>query len=83
MKDFIRDEGKVRACTSNIAKMNILEWMWYRQDLFVDQLYEGTKSVFYGFVGLLLLISIPIRYPISAYIDIKHAKEEMKEYNRK
>ena len=28
-KDFIRDDGKVRYCDSNMSKMNILEFMYY------------------------------------------------------
>ena len=31
MKKYIRDDGKVRLCSSNIAKFNIFEFMWYHR----------------------------------------------------
>jgi hypothetical protein len=89
MKDFIRDDGKVRNCTSNIAKMNIFEWMWYRNDMIVKNLQEsiillceGIKFIIVGIINLLLVICLPITYPIGAYLNIRDAKKELEILSR-
>jgi len=93
MKDFIRDNGKVRRCTSNESKMNIFEWIYYYPNYFSEKIIgafeEGYKAVYTLFIILIfiiLLILFPITFPIVAYINIKNAKKEMillKKYNRK
>ncbi len=84
MKDFIRDEGKVRECMSNIGKMNVLEFMWYRKGLIrlalidtVNGFHEGFSLVLTSVVGLVVLILLPITFPIAAFITIRNAKKKM------
>jgi Na+-transporting methylmalonyl-CoA/oxaloacetate decarboxylase gamma subunit len=85
MKEFIRDDGKVRECASNIAKMNILEYMWYQKAIIprvlkesIENLIEGMSLVMAGLITLFLIIILPISYSITAYINIHQAKEEVK-----
>lgn len=87
MKNFIRDEnGSVKECQSNIAKMNILEWIWYFGTSFFtegiefiwNQFKEGVPLVFAAIVNTLsLLVFLPITLLIAAKIRIKDAKKEV------
>lgn len=87
MKDFIRDDGKVRLCTSNLAKMNVLEFMWYKKDWlsegigFVwEQLQEGVPLIAAATVNFICLVLTPITYPIAAWYQIRRAKKEVEVY---
>lgn len=86
MKDFIRDNGKVRNCYANIAKMNAWEYWWYvtrkdfrRQvrDLFVG-LWEGLSMTL---VYVPTVALFPLVYPVLVWINarraIKRAKASM------
>jgi len=84
MKEYIRDDGKVRECTSNIAKMNIFEYMFYRKAIILrtlrdslQNLFEGLHLVVYGVINLLIILTLPISYPLAAYMNIRRAKKEM------
>lgn len=81
MKDFIRDDGKVRSCYSNEAKMNLIEYLWYHKELIpentkkaINQLGKGMILIFAGILNLILLV-FPIAYIISAYLNIRNAKK--------
>lgn len=84
MKDFIRDNGKVRECISNNAKMNLLEWMWYRKEIIprilkdaFQNIFEGIHLLVYGIINLITVLLLPITYPIAAFVSIRRAKKEM------
>lgn len=84
-KDFIRDEGKIRKCDSNLSKMNIFEfiycyvfhWRYFKEIL--SYITECFAEFFkYGgalVCNLLFLIFTPITLVLSAIIQIKNAKE--------
>ena len=85
MKEFIRDNGKVRECTSNIAKMNILEWIYYRWGMIyrntVESIttgLEGIAMVLFMILNIIILILFPITLPVAAWLQIRAAKKEMK-----
>jgi len=88
-KEFIKDDEKVRECISNIAKMNIFEWMYYRREIilrtFFDALYlivEGSSKLIFGLIQIWFIILFPITFPIGAYINIRNAKKEIKIKNK-
>ena len=68
MKDYIiNNDGKIRICDSNIAKMNIFEYMYYRRSLIFrspkfifDQFIEGFQLI-----GAAIIVGIVIRGRIS------------------
>ena len=84
-KDFIRDEGKIRQCESNIAKMNIFEFIYcyvFNWGYFKDILSYTTEcfTEFFKYGGalaynLLFLIFTPITLVLCAIVRIKKAKE--------
>lgn len=85
MKDFILDNGKVRNCESNNAKMNIFEWIWYRKEdrilLFlsdsVEQFKEGFILLLASVLNLSMIVFFPITFPLIAYINIREAKKQV------
>ena len=85
MKDFITDDGKIRNCESNNAKMNIFEWIWYRKEdrilLFLsdslEQFKEGSFLLLASILNLSMIIFFPITFPLIAYINIKEAKKQV------
>lgn len=86
-KDFIRDDGKVRNCDSNIAKMNILEFMRFTGkdtairalDCIAEQAVMVGQGLFYLTANILLIITTPINFPIVAYFRIKKSKKAVRE----
>lgn len=87
MKDFLLDDGKVRLCTSNFAKMNIFEFMWYKKNWLLeglefvwDQLYEGAPLVVAAIVNFICLLLAPVTFPIAAWFQIRQAKKEVEAY---
>ncbi len=85
MKDFILDNGKVRNCESNNAKMNVFEWIWYRkEDRILLFLQDSTEQFKEGFILLLasvlnlsMIVFFPITFPLIAYINIQEAKKQV------
>jgi hypothetical protein len=87
MKDFLLDDGKVRLCTSNFAKMNIFEFMWYKKNWFLEgiefiweQLQEGIPLVAAAMINFICLLLTPITFPIAAWYQIRQAKKEVEAY---
>lgn len=90
-KEYIRDNGKIRHCDSNVAKMNVFEYWWNvdRTDLGKDilkGLREGIKMFGEGFLLLLQsILAIPL-YPvfeiIRAFIAIRRSKKEVEKYKK-
>ena len=82
MEKFIKDDGVVLNCTSNVAKMNIFEWIWYIRELdIVSTFKESVVDVVVGIAALVAIVLLPILYPIIAYIRIKEAKKSMELYD--
>lgn len=85
--DTIYDKEVVRWCDSNIAKMKIHEWCYYRVfhqgifgeawSLISEQGLEVFKNLFYLTVNVVAVILTPVILPISAHNSIKRAKEEV------
>ena len=83
-KDFIRDDGKVRGCDSNIAKMNVFEMIYYRRELLFYNIRdaagtfaEGCGMVAFATLNFAILIMFPITLPIAAWWYIRQAKKEV------
>ena len=83
MKDYMKDNGKVRICTSNVAKMNIFEWMWYNRFRLKKAIRETLDNCVHTTLNTSILIFLPMTYPIIAYFRIKNAKKEMREHDKK
>lgn len=83
MKDYIMDDGRVRMCDSNIAKMNVFEYMWHMRyrlrDNIVDVIEEFLDS-WSILVNMLLIIVLPLYYPYMAIMHIRSAKKAVIEY---
>ena len=80
MKEFIRDNGKVRICSSNIAKMNIPEYMYYFRFRLWNNIIDAIRELLESWniiVNMIIILLLPIYYPIMAYIHIKESKEEV------
>ena len=85
-KEYIRDEGRVRLCTSNIAKMNILESMYYHRFQLYHNVIEAIKEFighWYLLVNIFIIFTLPIAYPIMTWREIRKAKKEMERYAKK
>ena len=72
-KEFILDDGKVRHCTANFARMNIWQYMWYQLfqwnilgrslATFAKQLIEGLSILTQAMFELLVVVLFPIFLP--------------------
>ncbi len=89
---YIRDDGKVRECAINIAKMNILEYIYYsifHWGYLHNLIYKILKysSELIGLVlnlglGIIKLIIFPIFIVIYAILDIRNNKKRAENSNR-
>jgi len=85
-KEFIMDGNRVRACSSNLAKMTILEYVKYidKADLLKEILAGYAKGIKDIFIGIAFIIAdtffsilyIPIQI-YRAHLAIKKAKEDV------
>lgn len=84
---YIRDDGKVRECAVNIAKMNILEYIYYSTfhwGYLQSLIYKILKHSL-DLIGLALnlglkiikLIMFPIFIVIYAILDIRNNKKRV------
>ena len=95
MKDerFIYKENRkgkeiVKQCIGNIAKMSVLEYVWYNTTqwgFFGTYFRElGEQLLEWGSVTLITLLNffatpfLPILLPIQAYYSIKNAKKDVR-----
>ena len=86
-KDFIRnDNGKIRNCDANIAKMNIFEYLIYKR-FFISTMKDNFgytldlfKELGLFILFILLLIVAPISFPIIAYLHIRESKKNIIKY---
>jgi len=87
-KEYIRDADIVRLCSSNVAKMNIFESIYYHRYRMYDNITEHInmlKDIEYWaiIINTFCLLILPIAYPIMAYFAIRAARKEMKEYEER
>ena len=82
VKKYIKEYNKVKLCTSNIAKMNILESMYYHRYRVIKNIHDTINDIYenlYIFINIFIILILPIVYPIMAYWEIKKAKKEMRD----
>lgn len=81
MKELIKNKnGRVVLCDSNIAKMNIFEFMYYHRYIVVEDLVSTLKDFFELIIPILTFILLPIIYPFIALYRIQKAKKEVQKY---
>ena len=81
---FIYDNGKVRNCFSNIAQMNVLEWIYYNRNYlistFIEQflnILKGIKLIIFSLMGLFLFLIFPFSLTCVALYSINEAKKKI------
>ena len=81
---FIYDNGKVRNCFSNIAQMNVLEWIYYNRNylisIFTEQflnIFKSIKLIVSSLIGLFLFLIFPISFTCFALYNINEAKKKI------
>ena len=95
--DFVRDDGRIRFCDYNFARMNIFQWWWfeirywgyYKNELrhAIELLDCIAKGAIEFFVGIIFLPFIPVFmvFPvlplIRGYRQIKRSQRELKRRN--
>lgn len=76
---YIRDDGVVRLCPSNVAKMNLFECMYYHLPRMRYQILDVANDIVHDvlptLLNIALIIILPISYPIMALIEIRTAKK--------
>lgn len=82
----------VKPCIANIAKMTILEYVWYDitqwrrlQNYFVElgeQLTEWVAITLLTLANIVATPLLPILLPIQAYYSIKNAKKDVRDSAR-
>ena len=80
MKEYIRDNGRVRLCSSNVAKMNLLESMYYHWSITWANIVDAINDLirhWYIIINVLIIFTLPVTYPIMAWWKIHKAKREM------
>jgi len=87
-KELIRDNGKIRNCTSNIYKMSFLHVMIYDlKYLFpsdmLDIFKEFIKSIGIFLWCILFFILFPVFIFIRTYKKKEKAKKEMFEFRKR
>ncbi|OMD66904.1 hypothetical protein BSK50_30475 [Paenibacillus odorifer] len=85
---FILDDGKIRFCRSNIAKMTVWEYCYfeltdrnilgYTLKESLKNGVEGIKCLIFCFCELLSILLFPIVLPTVAYKAIKKEKKQHK-----
>jgi uncharacterized membrane protein len=90
-KDYLLDDGRIRNCETNIAKMNLLEYIWF--DLFhnkilkdsiedtIEQYQTALTELFFAVFNTLMIIFFPITLFVKGIAVIKRAKKRVKEEN--
>ena len=81
-KEYIRDKyGHISLCSSNIAKMNIFESMYYHRLwlwMNIKQTINDLINYWYIIENVFMILIIPLWYPGIALWKIHVAKKEMK-----
>ena len=90
-KEYIKDNGIVRECTSNIAKMNPFEYAYYKIkywgayrsafDDLTELMFIFVESLIYIPIVILKMIFMPIVQMIYGVFKIHKSKTIMNEIN--
>jgi hypothetical protein len=84
-KEFLRDCGQIRYCTSNFAKMSFIDFCKAFPNDCKPRLAwkEAIEGIGIFILVLIYLLTFPLSYPIILYIRIKikihRAKKEVKQ----
>lgn len=86
-KELLKDNGKIRNCTSNVYKMNYFELAIYDIKYLLpyelrDGAIEFLKQLFYCFSFILILLLLPIFIFLRVHNRKKRAKKEMFEFKK-
>lgn len=86
--DEIYGKGVVRNCSSNVSKMNVFEWCYYKVfhwgyfseafGLMFEQGCEVVKNLVYLIINIIATILTPFVLIIMAYNDIKRSQHEVR-----
>jgi hypothetical protein len=93
MKEYLKNSnGKIKNCASNIAKMNIFEYVLFdincnnviKHSLkeTLEQYIEGFISLFWAVINTTLIVCFPITLLTKAILTIKHSKKQVEEFKR-
>ncbi len=80
MEEYIKDNGRVRLCPSNIAKMNIFESMYYHRFRMWENIVDVTGDLIenlYLIRELFILLILPLAYPYMAWWEVRKAQKVM------
>lgn len=85
--DTIYGKDIVRECDSNIAKMSVFEWCYYKAfhwdyfsngfSLIAEQGLEVVKNLLYFVINLVAILLSPLVLILMAHKDINRAKREV------
>ena len=76
-KNYIKDNGRVRLCASNVAQMNLLEAMYYHRFKIIIDIKENVYLLRDAFILLIL----PLAYPFMAWQEVQKARKDMEKFN--
>lgn len=87
MKNYIRDNGKVRNCPANLAKMNVFEYIYYYKfKNIISNIFWSFKNYPFDirlYIGLILLIAFfPLNLFIISYFEIRENKKFVKQHSK-
>lgn len=93
MSKYIRDDGKVRGCISNVVKMTVVEYIYY-SIFHWGYLSNRFRRIFKNFISLIgdvfeiianiiVIILFPIGIIIHAAVDIRKNKKWIEKHNLK
>lgn len=84
-KEFIKDEGRIRRCDSNLSKMNIVEFMYchvfhwrYFEEILgyiIECVKESAEYISGLIINLVFLLFTPITLILCAIVQIRNAKK--------
>lgn len=91
MKEYIRDDGKIRSCSKNVARMNIFEFIIFdiKNGFFktailntTEQYLDCFKIMLCAIFNTIGVVLFPISLIIKAMLSIKRAKADMKMWTK-
>ena len=82
--EYIKDNGRIRQCDSNIAKMNILQYFYHFAlrripSLYLEKLVELGVRIWESLLIIGVIVFAPIIIFIEIILDIKRAKAHVKQ----
>ena len=84
MKDYIKDNNRVKMCYSNIAKMNIFESMYYHRFVMYNNIIDTINDIkenWFILINIFIILILPLVYPFMSYWEIRRAKKEVEQCN--